>query len=228
MKRVSRPIKAFILDFDGTILDTESADFIAWKSVCAALNVPFPKIQLLNSVGSSEQFFPECYIAENAHHAISPAEVKKLWNDQFESLVAKLKVPSGFISFLNTAAQRSIHLAVASSSSSLWVIGHLTRLNIAHYFKSISTQGDVLRLKPAPDLYEHSLRSLNCTSEEAVAIEDSLNGVNAAKGAGLFTVWIPNEVTNMQNITVADLTAKSFSDLDFDTICKHHAQHHSA
>ena len=67
--------------------------------------------------------------------------------------------------------------------------------------------------KPAPDLYIAVLECLGVSASEAVAIEDSPNGVIAAKQAGIRCVAIPNNITASLDLSHADLVLRSLSEL---------------
>jgi HAD superfamily hydrolase (TIGR01509 family) len=102
---------------------------------------------------------------------------------------------------------------VVSSSSHHWVDGWLDKLAFAHYFELVICRGDAAKIKPAPDLYLEAAKRLGLAPQDCLVIEDSLNGMHAAKAAGM-TVWIvPNRVTSGLNFTPADRTFKSLVEL---------------
>src|SRR5204862_5128109 len=98
----------------------------------------------------------------------------------------------GVIPHLDAARGLGLKLGVASSSSAEWVRGHLARLGILEKFDCLRCRDDVAHAKPEPDLYLAVLDCLGVIAAEAFAIEDSPNGVMAAKRAGLRCVAIPN------------------------------------
>jgi HAD superfamily hydrolase (TIGR01509 family) len=65
--------------------------------------------------------------------------------------------------------------------------------------------GDTSRAKPAPTLYREALAALGLRADEAIAFEDSPNGVHAAKGAELYCVAVPNPITATLALDEADL-----------------------
>jgi beta-phosphoglucomutase-like phosphatase (HAD superfamily) len=93
---------------------------------------------------------------------------------------------------------------------------HLERLEEAVGWDAICTaDGDPARAKPSPTLYLEALDALDVAASEAVAFEDSPNGVLAAKAAGVFCVAVPNEVTRELGLDAAgaDLVLDSLADL---------------
>ena len=96
---------------------------------------------------------------------------------------------------------------------------HLGRLERAEHFDAIVTaDGDRGRAKPQPTLYLEALSELGLDTDEAVAFEDSTNGVRAAKAAGLFCVAVPNGITAGMALDDADLLVPSLAELPFESL----------
>ncbi len=83
---------------------------------------------------------------------------------------------------------------------------------------SIKCAEDVPATKPSPDLYQAVLNELNGKASQAVAFEDSINGVRAAKAAGIFCIAIPNPITRHLDLPEADLIAPGFDRLTLDGV----------
>ena len=110
-----------------------------------------------------------------------------------------------------TARAAGLKVGVASSSSRDWVTGHLERLAILHQFDCVRCRDDVPAVKPAPDLYLSVLACLVVPADQAIAIEDSSNGVSAAKAAGMRCVAVPNPITSGLDLSHADLVLPSLT-----------------
>ena len=95
----------------------------------------------------------------------------------------------------------------------------MKRLGIFHYFKYIICQDDVApgRTKPNPDIYLKALDVLKVRNTEAVVFEDSLNGVKAARRAGIFVVAVPNPLTAKMGVS-GDLTVSSLAELSLQDL----------
>jgi beta-phosphoglucomutase-like phosphatase (HAD superfamily) len=93
-------------------------------------------------------------------------------------------------------------------------------LGILARFDCIRCRDDVPHAKPAPDLYIAVLECLAVPASEAVAIEDSPNGVIAAKSAGMRCVAIPNTITAGLDLSHADLLLRSLSELTLFELLK--------
>jgi len=118
-------------------------------------------------------------------------------------------------------AQRlGLALGVASSSTTQWVHGHLRRLNLIHHFQTLCTREDVAEVKPDPELYALAVSRLGVEPHEAVALEDSPNGIASAKAAGLFCVAIPNPLTAGMSLSAADIRVPSLTVLSLSNIAR--------
>ena len=102
---------------------------------------------------------------------------------------------------------------VASSSRRDWVEGHLDRRELLGYFDAVRCRDDVAAAKPDPGLFTSALAALGVEPECAIAIEDSANGVTAAKRAGMFCVVVPNAMTKSMRLDDADLRLQSLADV---------------
>ena len=113
-----------------------------------------------------------------------------------------------------------LRLAVASSSSRQWVAGHLERCGLLQHFHTVRCRNDadVGIGKPDPAVYYAALRSLGVEAREAIALEDSPRGAEAALNAGIFTVAIPNDVTRRMGPTGAHLTLDSLADMTLEQL----------
>ena len=125
----------------------------------------------------------------------------------------------GVQDYLEAAERLRLDVAIVSSAGDAWVLSHVRRLGVEHVWHSITcANGDKSRAKPAPDLYLEALDGLGLRPAEAVAFEDSLHGVQAAKAAGLFCVAVPNPVTASLALDEADLVVRSLADIPLDDL----------
>jgi beta-phosphoglucomutase-like phosphatase (HAD superfamily) len=107
-----------------------------------------------------------------------------------------------------------VSMAVASSSSADWVHGHLRHRELDHLMGAVCTGDEVARTKPDPALYRLACERLGVVPSTAVAIEDSLHGIEAAKTAGMVAVAVPGHMTAHLDYSAADLVVDSCEALD--------------
>ncbi len=204
-------IRALIFDFDGLIVDTEEPIYRSWLEVYAAHGQELPFDRWVQTVGSTNQaFHPQQHLEEKLGHPLPEQVLQRRVARRTELVLAQPLLP-GVVDLVDAARSADLRLGVASSSTREWVAGHLGRLGILERFDCLRCRDDVLHAKPEPDLYIAVLDCLGLAPGEAVAIEDSPNGIAAAKRAGLRCIAIPNPITARLDLSEADLLVESLA-----------------
>jgi HAD superfamily hydrolase (TIGR01509 family) len=210
-------IKALIFDFDGLILDTETPEFRAWQAIYGEHGVEMPIEQWGRIIGGFGQshFDAAVHLAELTSGGVDAALMRGRHRSTSDELIRSQPVRPGVLDLLTEARLRRMGLAVASSSPHAWVDTHLTRLGLFDRFDRVICADDVSagRTKPHPDLFLKAMEALGVRADEAVAFEDSPNGVKAARAAGLFVVAVPNPITSMLAFEGESLRVDSLADL---------------
>lgn len=197
-------LRALIFDFDGTILDTESADYACWRQIYEDHGCELRLDLWQRVVGTAyDDFDPYDHLAALSGRTVDRAVIKANHRAQFHPMVNGQPAMPGVRSLIKEARDGGLQLAVASSSEREWVVRHLEYRNLLGSFHAVCTATDVKRIKPAPDLYLLALERLGIAPEEALAIEDSVNGMNAALAAGLQVIAVPNAVTRTMDFARA-------------------------
>ena len=206
-------MRAIVFDFDGLILDTEEPIYRSWLEVYQAHGEELPFEKWVQIVGSTTAgFHPQHHLEERLGRPL-PKEVLDRRIDRRTELVLANAVLPGVVDHLDAARDRGLRLGVASSSTADWVRGHLARLGILERFDCLRCRDDVARAKPEPDLYLAVLECLGVPAGEAIAVEDSPNGVTAAKRAGMRCVAIPNSITERLDLSQADVVLTSLAEV---------------
>ena len=206
-------IRAIVFDFDGLILDTEEPVYRSWLELYQANGVDLPFDLWVRIVGSTTTaFHPQQHLEERLGHPLSQQVLDRRVARRTEMIMGKDPLP-GVVQRLDEARELGLRLGCASSSTQDWVRGHLARLGILDRFECIRCRDDVAHAKPEPDLYLAVLECLGLEPEQAIAVEDSPNGVAAAKRAGLRCVAIPNSITAQLDLSQADLVLNSLADV---------------
>jgi HAD superfamily hydrolase (TIGR01509 family) len=211
-------VDAYVFDFDGLILDTETSAFQSVAEEFALHQVEFDLVewQVHIGAGSSSKWVDDlagrCDGPFDRDAVVERRRARKL------ELLASCVVLPGVVERIAEARANGLGLAVASSSPRDWVEGHLDRFGLLASFDAVFTRDDVERTKPAPDLYVAALGKLGAEPRAAVAFEDSHNGSLAAKAAGMFCVVAPNEITAGQDFTHADVVVRTLEEVDLGTL----------
>lgn len=191
-------IKAIIFDFDGLIIDTETAWYEAFKESLNFHQAELPLEEFAKCIGTDDTVLYE-YFRKQLGESCNTEEIKSRAYEIHKEKMAAVQAREGVKEYLQEAKRSGYKIALASSSSREWVNHFLGKLSLLSYFEVIVTRDDVEKVKPAPDLYLKALNDLNIEAGEAIVFEDSLNGLNAAVAAGLKCVIVPNQVTETLN-----------------------------
>jgi HAD superfamily hydrolase (TIGR01509 family) len=133
-------------------------------------------------------------------------------------LIEAQSVQPGVLEYLEDGKQMGFKIGVASCSPMAWLNQHLDRLGILGYFDMIRGKEYVRVTKPDPSIYRVALEALQVTREQAITFEDSPNGVQAAKAAGLFCIAVPTPLTAGLPLDQADMRMASLADMRLEKL----------
>jgi len=204
-------IRALVFDFDGLVLDTESALIDSYAAVHARHGLPFDRARFQESVGHADYAFDPWHAFEKrADRAVLEEERR----ERNRELDRSLPILPGVVELLDAARTLPLRLGVASNSRHPHVEGHLGRLGLRDRFEFLACREDVPSPKPEPDVYRLVLNRFGLRGHEAVAFEDSQTGILAAARAGLRTVAVPGRASVHHDFSRADLRVASLAGLD--------------
>jgi HAD superfamily hydrolase (TIGR01509 family) len=208
-------IHALLFDFDGVILDTETPEVQVWKRIYAEYGFEYPVERALGTIGymGYPAFDPALTLHEWTHDSLDLNALHARHRRESDALIEQESIGEGVLDTISEARRLGLLVAVASSSPRTWVQPHLARLGLTQHFDRIVTSDYVApgRVKPNPDIYLKALELLGVAGAQAIAIEDSLPGIQAAQTAGIFAVAVPNPITALVDLSRADLVVKSLS-----------------
>ena len=127
-----------------------------------------------------------------------------------------IKPVSGIPEFLRSIKEKGLTTAVASSSDYKLINLILDRLKIAQYFDSVTSGSDVKRGKPSPDVFLLAAERIGIEPAECLVVEDSENGVKAAKAAGMKVLGYINPTSGKQDLSLADFITDDFKKISID------------
>jgi HAD superfamily hydrolase (TIGR01509 family) len=208
-------VRAIVFDFDGLILDTEGPVFHSWLETFEAAGVRLTLEEWSDTIGRANAGDPADLLAERTGQPLDEARRAARKARRDELLAAEAVLP-GVHDWLEDARRLGLPIGVASSSEVDWVAGHLERLGLLDRFACLTCFDGVLQGKPAPDLYLAACESLGVAPADTLAVEDSGNGVTAAKAAGLKCVAVPHDLTRDHDLSGADILVQSLAELPLE------------
>ena len=210
-------IEALVFDFDGLIIDTETPLYDSWSELFDSYSVKLDIEAFEGSIGGAD-FDIYQLLEELSGQRIEREVIRPRTRSRYLERVERNPVLPGVEDYLIAARGMGLKLAVASSSRPGWAVDHLERRGLLHHFEFVLSEGDVSNVKPDPELYATAVRRLGVRPQDALAIEDSANGLASAKSAGLYCVVVPNPMTEDMNFDSADIRLNSLSDMPLESL----------
>jgi len=142
-----------------------------------------------------------------------PSTSEELLDLYWKTIIDELKISGiqaseGILVLLENLRASKIVTAVASSSRRDFILAVMDYIGIAGYMDEIVDGFSIKNGKPAPDIYLEAARRLGVKSDECLVIEDSTNGINAGKNAGMKVVGYDNPTSLGQSMERADYVVK--------------------
>jgi HAD superfamily hydrolase (TIGR01509 family) len=222
---ISPPIDGILFDFDGLILDTETPIFRAWQEMFRSYGQELLLNEWAEILGKSlDVVGPAEIFVENIPDVNERKKVlKEVSNRELELVNEQMPLP-GAVELIQKSKQHGLKLGIVSSSDEEWIHTHLDRLGLDLYFDHTSCADEVELAKPDPALYHLGLKKMELRPEKIIVLEDSPNGVLAAKRAGLYCVAVPNELTKQlpyyQNGGTPDMILETLLDFPWTKFTK--------
>jgi HAD superfamily hydrolase (TIGR01509 family) len=212
-------IKALIFDFDGLILATEDADHQSWQELYVRYGGKLPFSKWATLIGTEEGTFdPALELEQQIGCKLDWSQLKPERYQRWLELIEAQSVQPGVLEYLEDGKQMGFKIGVASCSPMAWLNQHLDRLGILGYFDMIRGKEYVRVTKPDPSIYRVALDVLQVTRDQAITFEDSPNGVQAAKAAGLFCIAVPTQLTSDLPLDQADMRMASLADMRLEKL----------
>jgi HAD superfamily hydrolase (TIGR01509 family) len=213
--------KAFLFDFDGTLVNLDMLNVDAFAIVFKQMfNLDFTREDFMKYVSGrgSVNGLTE-YLGAHGINDFSPKEIntlfyenkKRLIEEKLEEEVYLIPGIEEFLKHFKDSGKRNI---VVTSSRAEHVERMLTHFKIFDYFETVFDRNMVIKGKPNPEAFLKGIEYTGLGKDECLAFEDSFYGLQSAKGAGLFTVGILNEGWNDDFVyTLADSVVSSYTEL---------------
>jgi HAD superfamily hydrolase (TIGR01509 family) len=207
-------MKSFIFDLDGVVIDSEALHRETEQAACNYYGLAVPVAEWANFSGKK---YPDIfsYLIEN--YATQPVEVTDLiaLKQRFylELAAEKLKLIHGAREFLEHVRGAVSRVGLATSSGPLTQRFAFAKFGLHHYFDAVSTGDEVKHGKPHPEIYHLTMERLGAIPEHTYVIEDSDNGIKAAKAAGATVIGLTTSFSEDRLYSAgADHVFHSFED----------------
>jgi HAD superfamily hydrolase (TIGR01509 family) len=213
-------VKTVIFDMDGVIVDTEPVHYYAYQQHFKELDVLVPDEMYATFTGNStKNVYQKLKEHFRLQHEIELliSRKREIFNDAFDSK-EDLELLPGVESLIKNLHSNGIQLILASSAAKVTIERVFRRFGLHKYFTHTVSGEDFEFSKPHPAIFEHAASLSIAPKSQCIVIEDSTNGIKAAKAAGIYCVGYRSEHTMLQDISLADKIITNFSELDFEKV----------
>ena len=213
-------IQTVIFDMDGVIVDTEPVHHYAYFKHFEELNIAVTDEMYTSFTGNSTR---NVFQRLKAHFGLEQdvedliQRKRAIFNDAFDSK-PDLELLEGVEKLIKELHQNGVQLIVASSASKVTIDRVFTRFKLHGYFTHIVSGEDFPKSKPNPDIFLHAASLSVAPKESCIVIEDSTNGIVAAKAAGIYCVGYDSANSKAQDYSLSDIVIQHFDELGFEKI----------
>ena len=208
---------------DGVIVDTEPVHSYAYFQHFAELNITVSADMFTSFMGNSTrntfQKLKEIFPIDGEVEDLIQRK-RTLFNDAFDNK-EDLFLIEGVEKLIQDLHANGIQLILASSASKVTIDRVFRRFNLYQYFTHIVSGEDFPNSKPHPAIFEFAASLSVAPKENCIIIEDSTNGVRAAKAASIFCVGYNSTNSKLQDLSLADVVVNHFDELSFAIISEY-------
>lgn len=213
-------LKAVIFDMDGVIIESEPLHRYAYYSMFKDVNIEVSDALYETFTGKStmnvcKQVCSLFNLKETPEYLVS---LKRKHFDVIFNNCADFNLIEGVLDIIQDYYNNGLTLVLASSATMPSIERIFNRFDLNPYFKAKLSGADLKQSKPHPEIFINAVKASGFKNTECIVIEDSTNGIIAAKGAGVFCVGFDSFHSKNQDYSSADLVIKKFDEINFDKI----------
>jgi HAD superfamily hydrolase (TIGR01509 family) len=213
-------LRAVIFDMDGVIIDSQPYHFAVEDKMCREMGIDVSLEESHSFVGMAGakvwEYLKNKFALQESIDELLAFENKA--RTAYFSTLENLQPIPGVLELLKALKQHNIKTALASSSSAEVIEIFLSKMELKDFFQQITNGDAVEKGKPDPDIFLHTATALGENPSDCLVIEDSANGVKAAKLAGMKCIGFRNANSGDQDLSLADRVIDDFRKVNLEII----------
>ncbi len=213
-------LKAVLFDMDGVIVNTEPLHHKAYYHLFNEVNINVSDELYASFTGQST--LQICKIlCSQFNLPLCPETLVSIKREHFSFLFesdSELALLDGVLEIIKEYHRNKLTLVLASSASMENINNIFKRFELDQYFVAKLSGADLEVSKPHPEIFEKAAMASGYATNECLVIEDSTNGIKAAKAAEIFCVGYDSLHSHDQDYSLADVVVSDFKDLSYEKI----------
>ena len=210
---MSQKIRAVIFDMDGLLVDSEPLINAAAIAMFKEKGLVVQPEDFLPFVGAGEDRYIGGVAEKYQFHLDVPQAKKRTYEIYLELVPTRLEAFPGVHALVQTCRQAGLRVAVASGTDRVKALAGLRKIGLPEESWNTVVSGEqVQRNKPAPDIFLSTAQKLGVDPSACVVLEDSVNGVRAAKAAGMRCIAVA-QTFPASRLQEADVVRDSITDV---------------
>jgi beta-phosphoglucomutase family hydrolase len=211
-------VRALIFDMDGVLVDSEPLHLAAYQELFHPHGIEYTEEHNQEFLGCKDIAMAHILV-DRYKLSLTPADLVQ----NKETILARLLrqeavMRPGVVQLLETAVALKLPCAVASSATMGTIELVVDVLGIRSYFQCLTSGDEVAHGKPAPDVFLLAAERLSVAPQHCLVVEDTFNGIKAAKAAGMYCIAIPCDATVHQDHSAADLNLRSLEEVCLESL----------
>jgi HAD superfamily hydrolase (TIGR01509 family) len=179
-------LRVVILDMDGTLVDTNYLHVEAWAQAFHAVHRPIPRAIIHRHIGMGGHLMLDALLGDEA----LARQVTTLHRECFNAIKHEGYPLPGARELITRLSSQHIAVWLATSSKPEELAHHVGRLDVKDHLSGMVSSADVHTAKPAPDIFQHTLRQAGGAPHDSLVIGDTIWDIQAARACGLRTIAV--------------------------------------
>ena len=221
VKKLSeKKLQAFIFDMDGVIIDSEPIHSRVKMETFRHFGIDFDESRLSSYMGGTSGLIFKDVVAESGRTDITPEMLTAYEHKHYLEVLQSggIDPVEGTRELIRALHEAGVPLGLATSSHPPVMNAILDNFEIRKYFTSVISGGELPESKPNPAIYLISAERLGAKPENCCVLEDTTNGILAAKRAGMYCIAFHNLHSGEQDLSLADRVVEKIAEIEVEEL----------